>query len=109
MFQVFIDVRKAYDYLYIGRYMEIIRGYDLRPKLQRILQRYWCGQNVVPNTGKYYGSIFSTGRGVTQGDLVSPTIFNIVVDVVFRPDLQEVYGPQEAHHGFKWETEEHNI
>ena len=38
--------------------------------------------------------------GVTQGDSVSMTILNIVVDAVVRADLLEVCVPQEAHHGF---------
>ena len=72
--------------------MEILSGYGLGPKLQRLLQRYWGGQRVVPKSGKYYGRPFSTGRVVTQGDPVSLNIFNIVVDAVFRAYLQEVCG-----------------
>ena len=89
--------------------METLRGYGLGPKLQRLLQRYWDGQRVVSRSGKCYGCPFITGRGVTQGDPVSPTIFNIVVDEVVRAALQEVCGPQEAQHGFVWVTGEHNI
>ena len=44
-----------------------------------------------------------------MGYPVSPTIFNIVVDPVVRADLLEVYGPQEAHHGFIWSAGEHKI
>ena len=47
--------------------------------------------------------------GVTQGEPVSPTIFNIVVDAVVREVLLEICGPQEAHHGFIWSAGEHNI
>ena len=43
LFKVFIDVQKAYYPLDKGIYMEILRGYVLGPKLQRILQRYWYG------------------------------------------------------------------
>ena len=32
--------------------------------------------------GGYYGSAFKGEHGVTQGDPLSPTIFNLVVDVV---------------------------
>ena len=32
--------------------------------------------------GGYYGSPFRGERGVTQGDPLSTTIFNVVVDVV---------------------------
>ena len=37
LFQVFIDVRKAYDSLDRGRCMEIVRGYGLGPNLLWIL------------------------------------------------------------------------
>ena len=37
LLQVLIGVWKAYDSLYRGRYMEILRGYGLGPKLQRLL------------------------------------------------------------------------
>ena len=82
--------------------MEILQGNVLGPKLHRLLQQYIDGQKVVLKAGKFHGSLFVTGRGVTQGYLVSPTIFNIVVDAVVRADLLEVYGPQEDSHGFGW-------
>ena len=40
--------------------MEILRGYGLGPKLERIIQRYWDRQRVDPKPGKYYGRNFST-------------------------------------------------
>ena len=60
-------------------------------------------------TGKLYWRPFSTGRVVTQGDPVSPAIFNILVDAVVRASLLEVCGPQEAQHGFRWAVGELNI
>ena len=39
------------------------------------------------------------GAGVTQGGLVSPTIFNIVVYAEVRATLMYVCGQQEAQHG----------
>ena len=65
LLQVLIGVWKAYDSLYRGRYMDILRGYGLGPKLQRLLQRYWNRQKVVPKSGKFYGHPFSTEIGVT--------------------------------------------
>ena len=34
--------------------------------------------------GGYHGPAFDANRGVTQGDIVSPTIFNVVVDAIIR-------------------------
>ena len=33
-------------------------------------------------TGGYYGTKFKGARGVTQGDPLAPTIFNVVMDAV---------------------------
>ena len=89
--------------------MEILREYGLGPRLQRLLQRHWDGQRLVTKAGKYYGRPFSTGRGVTQGDPISPTLFNIIVYAVVRATLQEICGPQEARQVFGWSAGEHNI
>ena len=39
---------------------------------------------MVARAGGYYGATFKGSRGVTQGDPLSPTIFNGVVDAVVR-------------------------
>ena len=49
---------------------------------------YWERTTMVARAGSYYGKGFKGGMGVTQGDLLSPTIFNVVVDVVVRHWLQ---------------------
>ena len=50
----------------------------------RLLQSYWGMLKMVARAGGYYGSPFRGDRGVTQGDPLSPTIFNVVVDAVVR-------------------------
>ena len=54
LFHVLLDVRKSYDSLDTGRYMEILRGYQPRPTLQRLLQWYWDEQAVVSKAGKIF-------------------------------------------------------
>ena len=41
-------------------------------------------QQVVARQSGYHGEPFKATRGVTQGDIVSPTLFNIIVDAVVR-------------------------
>ena len=44
--------------------METLRGYFLRPNLQRLLKRFWDKQSVVPKAVKLFGWTFGTKRGV---------------------------------------------
>ena len=46
---------------------------------------------------------------MTQGDPVSPTLFNIIVDAVFRETLQDICVTQEAQHSFRWLAGENKI
>ena len=39
---------------------------------------------MVSRAGGYYGVAFKGDRGVMQGDPLSPTIFNVVVDAVVQ-------------------------
>ena len=49
-----------------------------------ILLRYWERLKMVARAGGYYGEPFCGERGVTQGNPLQPTIFNVVVDAVVR-------------------------
>ena len=86
-----------------------MRGYGLGKNLDRILENYWQRHRVVPKVGKYPGTDFRTGIGVTQGDPASPIIFKIVMAAVLRAVLEEVFSPQEAQHGMGWEAGERNL
>ena len=54
------------------------------PQSRRILQIYWRQITMVARSGVYYGMAFQVTPGVVQGDLLYPTIFNVVVDAVVR-------------------------
>ena len=51
---------------------------------------------MVARAGGYYGTSFKGERRVTQGDLLSPTIFNVVVDAVVRHWVTGVIADAEA-------------
>ena len=51
---------------------------------------------MVARAGGYYGTAFRGERGVTQGDPLSPTIFNVVVDVVVQHWVKGLVDEAEA-------------
>ena len=54
------------------------------PRSLRLLQLYWARLRMVVRAGGYYSAPFRGEIGVTQGDPLSPTIFNVVVYTVVR-------------------------
>ena len=81
---IFLDLTKAYDALDRSRCLEILEGYGVSPNARRLLTNYWRRLTVVARAAGYYGTAFRGDRGVTQGNPLSPTIFNVVVDAVVR-------------------------
>ena len=81
---IFLDLRKAYDTVDRERLLEILEGYGVGPNILGLLKFYWENQRCVAKVGKYHGDIFVPFRGATQGGVVSPTPFNVLLDAVVR-------------------------
>eukprot|EP00978_Attheya_sp_CCMP212_P005927 scaffold13219_cov61-Attheya_sp.AAC.3 len=58
------------------------RGYFQSCLVVRLLTAYWSKQKITAKASGYHEEPFTATPGVTQGDPVSPTIFNIVINVV---------------------------
>jgi exonuclease III len=82
--QVDLDLKNAYDTLDHPTTLRILEGYGVGPNIIRLLQTFWNRHTVVPRAGWYYGRAFRATRGVTQGDVVSPMIFNILLDCILK-------------------------
>ena len=80
LYVIFLDLHKAYDALDRSRCMEILEGYGVGTKSRRLLTNYWRRLAMVARAGGYYRTAFGGERDVTQGDPLSLTIFNEVVD-----------------------------
>ena len=79
-----LDLHKVYEDVERFRCLDILEGYGMVPQACWILQTYWSRLKMVAGAGGYYGAAFKEARGVTQGDPIPPTIFNVVVDEVVR-------------------------
>jgi len=84
LYMIFIDLKKAYDMLDRSQAMRILEGYGVGANIRRIIATIWEGDTMVPRQAGYFGRPFKARRGVRQGYIVSPFIFNIMVDAVVR-------------------------
>ena len=96
LYVIFLDLTKAYDNLDSSRCLEILEGYGVGPNSRRLLTNHWRLLTMVDRSGGYYGTEFIGERGVTQGDPLSPTIFNVVVDAVIRHWVKRIVEEAEA-------------
>ena len=93
---IFLDIHKAYDALDRYRCLDILEGYGVVPQSRRLLQTYWRWLTMLSRAGGYYRTAFQGVRGVTQGDPLSSTIFNVVADaVVHNWEIVVVAGAEE--------------
>ena len=90
---IFLDLTNASDTWDRSRCLEILEGYGVGPNDRRLLTNYWRHLTMVARARGYYGTVFRGERGVTQGNPLSPTIFNLVVGAVVR---HLVHGVMEA-------------
>ena len=79
LYVIFLDLHKAHDTLDRSRCLEILEGYGVGSQARKLLQTYWHCLTMVARAGGYYRTMFRGERGVTQGDPLSSTIFNVVV------------------------------
>ena len=93
---IFLDLTKAYEALDRSRILEILEGYGVDPNARRLLTTYWRRLTMVARSAGYYGTVFGGERGVTQGDPLYPTIFNVVVDAVVRHWVNGLVDEAEA-------------
>ena len=64
---------------------------------------------MVCRAGGCYGVPFRGHRGVTQGDNLSPRIFNVVVDAVIREWLHHLIGEEVAWLGIRFEVRNRQV
>ena len=94
-YQVFLDLSKAYDTVDRDRLRLVLQAYGIGPRLLRFLDNSWEGSGVVPRKlGRYGRNLIRTERGVKQGDIPSPTFFNLMVDLVIRAEEASRIGRQ---------------
>ena len=64
--------------------LHILRKHKIGPNLLNYIEKVWENQKFTLRQAQFYSKEISADRGVTQGDIDSPVLFNIIVDSVLR-------------------------
>ncbi len=99
LYQIYLDLQKAYDALDQGRCLEILAGYRVGPNLLFLQGQFWDDAKMVCRAGGNYGEPFGAYQGVTQGGAHSSLMFTVCVDCVIREWLHQVMGDDVAREG----------
>ena len=95
-YEIFIDLRKAFDTVDRDRCLEILQEYGVGPKMLHLIKHFWDHAQLTCRASGYYGKPFKSSRGTTQGGPLSPRIFNIIVDAVVRAWLIQLFGSDDC-------------
>ncbi len=67
LYQIFLDLKKAYNALDREQTLNILAAYGVGPKMLALQKHFWDTAQLVCRAGGNYGEPFSAGRSVTQG------------------------------------------
>ena len=80
----FIDYAKAFDYVNHNKLWKILQEMGIPDHLTCLLRNLYAGQEATVRTGHGTTDWFQIGKGVCQGCLLSPYLFNLYVEYIMR-------------------------
>ena len=92
----FIDYAKAFDYVAHNKLWKILREMGILDHLTCLLRNLFAGQKATVKTGHGTTDWFQIGKGVRQGCILSPCLFNFYAEYIMRNA-----GLEEAQAGIK--------
>ena len=81
---VFVDFRKAFDSIYRGKMMRILKAYGVPEALVNVISQLYENTQAKVITPDGDTDLFNILAGVLQGDTLAPYLFAIVLDYVMR-------------------------
>ena len=92
----FIDYVKAYDSVNPNKLWEILQEMGIPDHLTCLLRNLYAGQEATVRTGHGTTDWFQIGKGICQGCILSPCLFNLYAEYIMRNA-----GLEEAQAGIK--------
>ena len=89
----FIDYAKVFDYVGHNILWKILQEMGIPDHLTGLLRNLYAGQEATVRTGHGTTDWFQIGKGVRQGCILSPCLFNLYAEYITRnAGLEETQG-----------------
>ena len=86
----FIDYAKAFDFVDHNKLWKILKEMGIPGHLTCLLRNIYAGQEATAKTGHGTTDWFQIGKGVRQGCILSPSLFNLYAEYIMRnAELEE--------------------
>ena len=92
----FIDYAKAFDCVDHNKLWKILKETEIPDHLICLLRNLYAGQEATVRTGHETTDWFQIGKGICQGCILSPCLFNLYAEYIMRNT-----GVDEAQAGIK--------
>jgi hypothetical protein len=96
LYQIYLDLKMAYDTLDWMWCLKILAGYGVETKLLHLQKQFWDNAKMVCCAGGNFGEPFAASRDVTQEGALSRIMFNVCVNTVVREWLWQMLGDNTA-------------
>ena len=80
----FIDYTKAFDCVDHNKLWKILQVMGISEHLTCLLRNLYTGQEATVRTGHGATDWFQVGKGVCQGHILSPCLFNFYTEYIMR-------------------------
>ena len=80
----FIDYAKAFDYVDHNKLLKILKEMGIPDHITCLLRNLYAGQEATARTEHGTTDWFQIGKGVCQGYILSPCLFNLYAEYIMR-------------------------
>ena len=80
----FIDYAKVFDCVNHNKLWKILKEMRIPEHLTRLLRNLYAGQEATVRTGRGTTDCFQIGKGVRQGCILSPCLFNLYSEYIMN-------------------------
>ena len=80
----FVDYAKAFDYVNHSKLWKILKEMGIPNHLTCLLRNLYAGQEATVRTGHGTMDWFQIGKGVCQGCILSPCLFNLYAEYTMQ-------------------------